>query len=76
MTLTTYTKHTLNRGQEIIVAIANWFEINEKQIARLQKVGARFDTELGNWVIEMNKENYLQLCASLKGFQMEYFINK
>ena len=72
MTLTSYTKYVLNEGNEIIVKVANFFGFDEKQIAKLIKAGAIFNENKG-WSIRMTKEDYLQKCKALKGFQMEYF---
>ena len=72
MTLTSYTKYVLNEGNEIIVKVANFFGFDEKQTAKLIKAGAIFNENKG-WSIRMTKEDYLQKCKALKGFQMEYF---
>ena len=75
MTLTSYTKYCLENGKEIILNIANWYGFNEKQIAKLQNAGARLD-ENGEWMVDMNKDNYQAICKSLRGFQMGYFTMK
>ena len=57
------------------MVIANPYGFDEKQIQKLQNVGARFTNEIG-WVVDMNKENYKEICNNLKGFQMECFLMK
>lgn len=74
MTLTSYTKYCLKNGKVIVVNIANLFGFNERQVAKLQNAGAF--NEDGEWMVEMNKDNYQAICKSLKGFKMGYFIMK
>ena len=74
MTLTSYTKYCLENGKVIVVNIANLFGFNERQVAKLQNAGAF--KEDGEWMVEMNKDNYQAICKSLKGFKMGYFIMK
>lgn len=74
MTLTSYTKYCLENGKVIVVNIANLFGFNERQVAKLQNAGAF--NEDGEWMVEMNKDNYQAICKSLKGFKMGYFIMK
>jgi hypothetical protein len=75
MKLTSYTKYYLEQNKEIVLVIANPCGFNDKQIKKLENAGARFDNERG-WVVDMNKENYKEICNNLKGFQMECFLMK
>ena len=75
MKLTSYTKYYLEQNLEIVLLIENPYGFNEKQIKKLENAGARFDDERG-WVVDMNKENYKEICNKLKGFQMEGFLMK
>ena len=75
MILTSYTKYYLEQNQEIVLVIANPYGFNTKQTKKLENAGARFDNERG-WIVDMNKENYKEICNNLKGFQMECFLMK
>ena len=75
MKITSYTKFYLEQGKEIVLVIANPYGFNAVQTKTIEDAGARFDNERG-WVVDMNKNNYKDICKKLKGFEMDCFLMK
>ena len=72
MTLTSYTKYSLENGDKL-----NVFVIVERatpaQLQGMINCDAKYDTQKGYWFVEMTKEDYKAKCRVLRGLKMAFF---
>lgn len=73
MKLTKYTKYCLENGDALNILVHERF-ITTAQKQALLDCGAEYAEKPQRWCIKMQKEDYKEKCAKLRGLTMAYFV--